>query len=91
MLVASLVSPDESALWSDLRKLVISSPTLDVLLLELLLSEEEPGALEMSFDRMLEASEVLPDSRSFSTELRALFSGLDLPDLPAWVELVVVK
>jgi hypothetical protein len=38
---------------------------------------------------MLEASEVSPDFRSFATELRALSSGLDLPDLLVWVELLV--
>jgi hypothetical protein len=75
MLVASLVSPDESALWSDLRKLVISSPTLDVLLLELLLSEEEPGALDNISDTRFEASDVSPDFRSLATVLSASDSG----------------
>ena len=72
MLVASLVSPDESALWSDLRKLVISSPTLALLLLlELLLSEVEAGALDSISDTRFEASDVSPDFRSLATVLSA--------------------
>jgi hypothetical protein len=59
--------------------------------LEPLLSEEELGALERMFDRRLVASDVSPDVKSFSNEVRALLSGLDLPDLLVWVELVLVK
>ncbi len=67
-------------------------PTLEPLLvLELLLSEEELGALERMLDRRLVASDVSPDVKSFSNELRALLNGLDLPDLLVWVVLVLVK
>ena len=67
-------------------------PTLEpLLLLELLPFEEELGALERRFDRRLEASEVSPDSNSFSSEVRALSSGLDVLDLLVLVELVVVE
>ena len=59
--------------------------------LELLLSEEELGALERMLDRRLVASDVSPDVKSFSNELRALLNGLDLPDLLVWVVLVLVK
>ena len=67
-------------------------PTLEPLLaLELLLSEEELGALERMLDRRLVASDVSPDVKSFSNVLRALLNGLDLPDLLVWVVLVLVK
>jgi hypothetical protein len=79
-------------------------PTLEVLLAELVLSVEllpllvvllrlveEPGALERRLDKRLVASEVSPDSKSLSKEVRALLSGLDLVDLMVWVELVLVK
>ena len=67
-------------------------PTLEpLLLLELLPFEEELGALERRLDRRLEASEVSPVSKSFSSEVRALSSGLDVLDLLVLVELVVVE
>lgn len=65
--------------------------TLEPLLLELLPSEEELGALERRFDRRLEASEVSPDSNSFSSEVRALSSGLDVLDLWVLVGLVALE
>ena len=71
---------------------MIVLPTLERLLaLELLLSEEELGALERMLDRRLVASDVSPDVKSFSNVLRALLNGLDLPDLLVWVVLVLVK
>ena len=64
---------------------------LPLLSVELLLSEVELGALERRLDRRLVASDVSPDVKSFSNELRALLNGFDLLDLLVWVELVEVE
>ena len=53
-------------------------PTLELPLLSVeLLLVEDFGALERMLDRRLVASDVSPEFRSFSNELRALFRGLD--------------
>jgi hypothetical protein len=83
MVVASVVSPDESALWSDLRKLVIWPPVLELLLaVELLLLEEEFGPLERRSDIRLEASDVSPDCKSLPTASSAFSSGFSELDEP---------
>ena len=74
---------------------MICFPTLELPLLsvELALLEEDVGALARMLDRRLVASDVSPDFRSLSNEVRALLSGLDLWvwDLWVWVEFVAVE
>jgi len=63
---------------------VIWLPTVELPLvpLELLLSDEEPGALERRSDIRLEASDVSPDCKSLLTASRAFSSGFSELDVP---------
>jgi hypothetical protein len=78
MLVAVVVLPEETAVWSDFKKSVILSPTLELLLL----LEEELGALARMFVSKLEASDVSPACKSVSTVASAFSSGFPDEDAP---------